>query len=340
MQRGKMSLIIVSAAAAAFVVGSASGQVVWTDDMEAYAPGSGILGQGGWTAWGDDPAWDSFVSDAQANSGTNSLDVNGDSDSVYRFNINHGVIDSGQWTVTTNVYVPANFGGISYFILMNAYDGVSDLNWSTQVLMDADEGMFIDSGPSGAMLPFSQDAWVEIRVEIDLDNDTQDFYVGGALLYSGSWTEHISGGGQLQLQAMDLFANGASPVYYDDFQLEKAEASCLSLGVGPLVGGEETAFDVSGGTPGTRGAVVWGTGGGPTIVNDLYGWCATFGFNVRLNGSRIVLVGSGVFDGDGSFSVSRTVPTDHSGLEVLFQAAAHDTCPDECMSDVVSRTIE
>ena len=63
------------------------------------------------------------------------------------------------------------------------------------------------------------DQWVEVRVVIDLDTNTQSFYYDGQLLYTDSWTEHISTGGTLNLAAVDLFANSAPSVFYDDISL-------------------------------------------------------------------------------------------------------------------------
>jgi uncharacterized repeat protein (TIGR01451 family) len=77
----------------------------------------------------------------------------------------------------------------------------------------------LDEGISGNSQAYVADDWVQIRVEIDLDNDTQDFYYDGALFYSGTWTGHVSGGGAPIIEAVDLFANGASAVYYDDISL-------------------------------------------------------------------------------------------------------------------------
>ncbi|MEZ4642507.1 MAG: hypothetical protein R3E31_07165 [Chloroflexota bacterium] len=59
----------------------------------------------------------------------------------------------------------------------------------------------------------------EIRIEIDLLNDTQEFYYNNVLLYSGTWSAEVSGGGALSIAAVDLYANGASPIYYDDLSL-------------------------------------------------------------------------------------------------------------------------
>jgi len=58
-----------------------------------------------------------------------------------------------------------------------------------------------------------------LPVEIDLDADWQEFYYNGQLLTAKSWTDGVSGDGALNIGAVDLFANGASSVYYDDMSL-------------------------------------------------------------------------------------------------------------------------
>ncbi len=339
MLRGKMGLAIAGAAAVAFIGSSASGQVVWTDDMEAYAPGSGILGQGGWTAWDDDPLWDSLVTDAMANSGTNSLDVMGDSDTVYRFDQNHGSINCGQWSVSTMAYVPTAMTGTSYFILLNEYG--AGLNWSTQVNMDNATGSVTDDG-SGNTLPLTNDAWFEIRVDIDLDNDTQDFYVGGDLLYSGTWTGYISSGGQLELQAMDLFANGATSIYFDDFAFEQTgdcpEPVCLTLEVDKLIAGSKSTFTITdNGAGGTDVvALVYGTQAGSTNVNGYAGYCASFGIK-GVNQNKLICQGKLAA---GEKTCGQNIPGNYAGVDVLFQAAMRDTCDEQCMSEVLAGTIQ
>lgn len=68
-------------------------------------------------------------------------------------------------------------------------------------------------------MPIIRDQWVEVCIEIDLDTDTQAYYYNGQELYSGTWSQHISGGGIPSFGAVSLFANGASPVFYDDMRL-------------------------------------------------------------------------------------------------------------------------
>ena len=77
----------------------------------------------------------------------------------------------------------------------------------------------VNTGVSGGTLPLIKGAWVELRVEIDFTDDVCAFYYGGQLLYEGTWTEEVSGGGISNLAAVDLFANGASSIYYDDLSL-------------------------------------------------------------------------------------------------------------------------
>ncbi len=68
----------------------------------------------------------------------------------------------------------------------------------------------------GEQLPLITDEWVEIRVEIDLDADLQEMFYGGNLLHSKSWIDGLSGDGEPFIRAVDLYANTATAVYYDD----------------------------------------------------------------------------------------------------------------------------
>ncbi|HSM15208.1 MAG TPA: hypothetical protein VLA66_14155, partial [Thermoanaerobaculia bacterium] len=44
-------------------------------------------------------------------------------------------------------------------------------------------------------------------------------YYNGSQLYTGSWSGEVSGGGVVNIAAVDLFANGATSAYYDDISL-------------------------------------------------------------------------------------------------------------------------
>ena len=109
--------------------------------------------------------------------------------------------------------------------MLNQYDDAGATNnWSTQVHFNSTNDLVIADGVgAGPTLPIVYDQWVELRVEIDLVNDEQEFFYDGQLLYAGSWSDGVSGGGITSIGAVDLFANGASAVYYDNMSLVEAE---------------------------------------------------------------------------------------------------------------------
>ena len=189
--------------------------VDWYDNWDAYPTNQNMHGIGGWKGWFNDPAATAYTRDVQRISVPNSVEIMGASDLVHEY-----AIDAGVWTYTAWQYVPVGFAGISYFILLNDYDdGGASLNWSVQIEFDSATDSVINDGPAGGVLPLVQGQWVELRDEIDLDADTQSFYYNGTLLFTGSWSEGLSGGGLTSIGAVDLFANAASPVYYDDLSL-------------------------------------------------------------------------------------------------------------------------
>ena len=208
----KRSLIIVSALAVLAFLPVAA-QADWMDGFEDYEAGSEIIGQGGWDGWLGDPNAGGDVSDAYAHTGVHSLGVASTSDIVHTYE----GYNSGQWIYTAWLYMLPNYTGETYFILLNTY--IASQNWSVTVrFLDGN----IISDFDGASLPWILDEWVELRVEIDLDADSQTFYYGGDFLYTKSWTDGVSGGGALNIEAVDLFGNGARTVYYDDLSLMPA----------------------------------------------------------------------------------------------------------------------
>ncbi len=191
--------------------------VDWYEDWDSYPTGQNMHGIGGWKGWFNDPTYTAYTTDEQALSSPNSIDILADADLVHEYS----GYDTGFWTYTAWQYIPTGFTGESYFILLNQYDdsGATN-NWSTQVHFQAATDLVVaDGAGAGQTLPIIYDEWVEIRVEIDLVNDNQAFYYGDDLLFEGSWTEGLSGGGILNIGAVDLFANGASSVFYDDLSL-------------------------------------------------------------------------------------------------------------------------
>lgn len=189
----------------------------WSDDFSSYTLGQFLDGDptdGGWKGWDSDPAFGAYVVDTQEYSVPHSVEIAGDSDLVREF---YGYT-TGQWTFTAWQYIPSDFAGESAFILLNTYSDGGTNSWSTQLRFNADT-LVVHSDFDDNELPLILGQWIEIRVEIDLDADIQDIFYDGDLLVSKSWKDGVTGGGVANIGAVDLFANFASPVYYDDISL-------------------------------------------------------------------------------------------------------------------------
>ncbi|MGH2538358.1 MAG: DUF7507 domain-containing protein [Candidatus Promineifilaceae bacterium] len=226
-KRVLLPLLALAVALALPLVALAAGG--WSDDFDSYPTGQDLHGVGGWKGWDNNPAFTAFTSDAQALSAPNSVDIAGPSDLVQEY----AGYTTGNWTYTAWQYIPSTMSGLTYFILLNTYNDGGPNNWSVQVNFDAAANLVVNDGASGGTLPLLEDQWVELRVEINLDADTQSFYYGDALLFAGSWTNEVSGGGILNINAVDLFANSATSVYYDDMSLAAAGGAPPTINVDP-----------------------------------------------------------------------------------------------------------
>jgi hypothetical protein len=220
------------------------GELGWSDNFDSYTAGFQLDGQGGWSGWGNDPTAGALTSDVQARSIPNSVDIFGDSDLIHPYSGS----TTGVWIFTAWQYIPNDFAGTTYFILLNTYtDGETDTNWSAQVIFNSVSGELFNEGTANGTLPIIKGQWVEIRDEIDLDADTQTFYYGGEILFTDSWTEGMTGGGAVNIAAVDLFADGASSVFYDDISLSQVmDIPWLSIdpNSGTTLPGEPSNVDV------------------------------------------------------------------------------------------------
>lgn len=198
------------------------------DGFEDYTVGSAVAGQGGWDLWPGGA--DAFVSDDQAASGSNSfLADQFETDIIYRMRDGGTPIaTSGQWTFSCQTFMSSSAIGDFYVILLNQFNDASptDSNWSMQVRLGTID-LMVESEFDGNTTDLILDEWVELRAEIDLDNDTFDIYYNGvAFAEDLVWSENVSGGGLTQIDVLDLYAPNANPTYIDDVLLVEADAGC------------------------------------------------------------------------------------------------------------------
>jgi hypothetical protein len=201
---------LLMALAIAGVSGIASASV-FTEDFESYPVGD-LHGKNGWKGWDNVAGAGAKVSTKFANSGTKSVEIVGASDFVHEFKL-----AGGKYIFSIMQYIPSGGTGISWFILLNTYLDGGPNDWSIETQYNLATGSITPwhGGISGAA-EILFDQWVEIKVLINLDKNTFDEYYGGTLIASGQWDDNTHG----TLQAVDLFANGASNVYYDDIKID------------------------------------------------------------------------------------------------------------------------
>ena len=211
----------------------------WSDNFDGYANGTILHNVGGWYGWDNVQAVAGVVTDAQARSAPHSVSVNGgDGDAVHPFT----GYTSGQWVMVAYQYVPSNMDALTYFIVNNIYNHGGPHEWVIETHMDPVRSQVWDNlrDPNGVMNPLElvYDAWIEVRLEVDLDNDTMTQYYNGQLLSSGIWTIR---GGPVELANLDLYGPHLTPVYWDDISLAPASA----FGLGDLdCDGDVDSFDI------------------------------------------------------------------------------------------------
>jgi hypothetical protein len=217
----------------------------WSDNFDSYALGS-INGQGGWTGWDNIPAAAGTVTNELSRSSPQSQLIELGHDSVHTYT----GYTSGAWTYTAYQYIPGNMVGNSYYIMLSNYviGGAGNV-WTVQLDFNSTTKTIVgDCGASNNVtMPYTPDRWAEIKVEIYLDpypiGDWTKVYYNGTLFDSAAlpdhptlgggyrWTKGVFGSdnGPLAIGCVDLFANAATKVYYDDMSLVPEPASCLLL---------------------------------------------------------------------------------------------------------------
>ena len=199
---------VAVAVAALSAVASAS---VFTEDFESYAVGSDLHGQAGWKGWDNAPGATGKVSDKFAFSGNKSVEILGSSDQVHEF-----TVSGGKYVLSAMQYIPSGGSGQSYFILLSVYKDLGPNEWSVQTVFDCGTGAITPwhSGPAPVEIIF--DEWVEVKCIIDLEKNGVDLYYNGEFMFHDTW----SAASNKSIQAIDLYGNSASSVYYDDVKIE------------------------------------------------------------------------------------------------------------------------
>ena len=199
------------------------------DDMESYTLDLISAQAAHWTPWGLTPgaADDATVSDAQSNSGDQSLlvsEANGD-DMLFVT----GDKTSGRYKLSWNMYVPT--GQTGYFNSQK-FGGAPGDEFGMQVEFFADGTATLDAGDSDIVTHnWNHDEWMHIELVIDLDDDWMIYNINGENIYSwpASWETFMTSG-TLQFGGINFFGNAGTEQYIDDvvfFELASCTADAV-----------------------------------------------------------------------------------------------------------------
>ncbi len=216
----------------------------WADDFESYPDGSDMHGLGDWQGWDNDPLWGAPLQENIFLSSNSAVEIAGNADLLH-LNDQTGGHHSGAWALSAWVYIPDRLMGTQYFLVQKEYTDLAgqDNQWSIQVYIEPNGDVHGDCGADDSCnyTTWEPDTWTEIYANIDLDNDVVNLYFGGFLMGTYTWTEGVFGsdeGCPVEgcIQSYDLFADGASAIYYDDFSLRSKSISIPTVSEWGLIG--------------------------------------------------------------------------------------------------------
>ena len=272
------------------------GMAGWADGFDTYSDGQFLDGgddDGGWVGWDDVPSAGAYVTSEKYRSPPHSLNCNGPTDLVQIWD----EFNSGVWNFSAWLFVPDDFEGSSYFLLLSVYThggGQEGNQWAVQLDMNSFDGV-IESEHQGFTLPLITGRWVRFNMVIDLDTDWVDMYYDDQLLDYREWTAgpNLLMTGELNIACIDIYANGATPVYWDDVYIQaygsEPEADLVASGnlawVNQSAGGTiSSVITVGNGVGGTQ--LDWEIESWPAFGD----WTFTPSSGENLEGSTVVQV--------------------------------------------------
>ena len=200
------------------------------------------MGRMYWTTWGNHPGGseDGVVADMGGNK-------------VGHFTYNNDQVlklggkTTGAWDLTFKIFIPTGKDG--YFNVHANFASVQD-NFAVQVGMACDpntnevppshpgQAYIYAGGEDPVIAPFAHDAWLDVKVHIDLDADHAQLYFNNVQVHQWTYTLGTFGQGCARvIDIMDIFppsSTSRSDFYIDDIVFESDDAPIVLY---------ETSFD-------------------------------------------------------------------------------------------------
>ncbi len=199
---------------------------VLSDNFDSYIAGNTVAASsaGLWETWTGASIEDPFVSTTFANSTANSIWVYNNGPGAYLHDLilpTPSTFTTGIYEVKMKFYIESGEGG--YFNLGGAWvTGGTGYQYGIDVFFNSD-GSGNVSTPSNGVFSYTQNAWTDISVMVNLNTDMVELFINSSSVYSGAW------GAASGFGAMDIFGvaytnatnatETGSSFYVDDVEL-------------------------------------------------------------------------------------------------------------------------
>lgn len=213
----------------------------YSDDFESYSVGDYIgVESDTWTTWSGTTggAEDAQITDAMANSGSNSLYFEGGpgpQDVVLDFG---GLHTDGLFNFEAYFYIPS--GNSAYFNMQGA--AAIGVTWALDVYMNTDASIDVSSGGVNILSSdIPNDEWFKVAFVINLTTNNWQFLLNDVSL--GSWANAVN-----QISMFDFYPATANDLFYvddvayslEDYVIPNLNAGVQTLSIGAIgVAGQE-----------------------------------------------------------------------------------------------------
>jgi hypothetical protein len=160
-----------------------------------------------WTTWSGTPGGDddSFVSNDQSHSPNNSFVIFENIADVI-FKLDEEPIETGAWLYSHYIYIPT--GSTGYFNVQSS--PVPGEEWVIELYFNGDGTGYFEGG-SLETFTFSNDTWMLVEINFDLDTDLARVFFDGVLI--AEFANEFTIGG---INYYGADSNGPPEAYYDD----------------------------------------------------------------------------------------------------------------------------
>ena len=200
----------------------------WFEGFESYDD-SNIDPQSDWIGW-DNANSGVAVTDDFSFIGGQSILVEQDDDLVYEFSD----INSGSGDLIFYMFIPSDGNAGAYFNILHDYNA-ADSNWAFEVYFassQSGESSYV-SADSDVSFDAVYDQWIEVKNEIDIENNSISFYYNDVFIHSWTWSDGSAGESNV-LGALNLFgycagAGCVGQAWYDNIELCGFDTSGIGI---------------------------------------------------------------------------------------------------------------